>query len=65
MKKSFTAAGIATCVMLLMTGCAPTLRPTKLPYFLEKLDQHQFSPEEKRTLGEILHYINDLENDAH
>jgi len=64
MKKSYTVVGIATCVMLLMTGCAPTLRPTRLPEFLEKLDQHQFSLEEKRTLGEILHYINDLENDA-
>jgi len=62
MKRSVIVVGAVTLIVLLTHGCTPTLRPTRLPEFLEKLDQHRFSPEEKRTLGEILHYINQLEN---
>ncbi|MDC0283375.1 hypothetical protein OAK55_01365 [Akkermansiaceae bacterium] len=54
----------AICVMLLMSGCTPTLRPTKLPYFLEKAKEQTWTEDQKQTVGEMLHYINDLENNA-
>jgi len=48
-----------------MSGCTPTLRPTKLPYFLEKAKEQPWTTDQKQMVGEMLHYINDLENNQH
>ena len=44
-----------------IVGCT-TIKRSELPYFIEKLEEHSFTPEEKGTIGELLRYINDLEN---
>ncbi len=55
----------ATSVLLslLMSGCAATVKPTRLPEFIEKLQAHAFSESERVTIGEILDYVNNLENE--
>ena len=50
---AITSASIVGCV---------TIKRSELPYFIEKLEEHSFTPEEKDTIGELLRYINDLEN---
>jgi hypothetical protein len=44
-----------------MSGCV-TLRESRIPEFIEELDQHEFSSSERETIGDILDYVNDLEN---
>jgi len=46
-----------------MSGCV-TLRESRIPEFIDKLDQHEFSLDERETIGTILDYVNDLENDV-
>tara|TARA_R100001244_G_scaffold115466_1_gene85648 strand:- start:152 stop:352 length:201 start_codon:yes stop_codon:yes gene_type:complete len=56
---------IAFMMVLLTSGCVmPPMTETKIPQFLEELKTHQFSVEEKQTIGKLLHYINDLENNV-
>jgi len=38
------------------------MRESRIPEFLEELNNHEFSIEQKETIGEILHYVNELEN---
>ena len=45
---------------VLSSGCA-TSKPTRVPEFISKLSQQQYSPEQKQVIGEMLRYINDLE----
>jgi hypothetical protein len=49
--------------LVLMSGCV-TLRESRIPEFIEELDQHEFSSSERETIGTILDYVNDLENDV-
>ena len=49
-------------VSLSIAGCT-TLRPSRIPEMIQKLDQHEFSKAERETIGELLQYINTLEND--
>jgi hypothetical protein len=51
-------------VILSTSGCV-TLRQSRIPEFLQKLNNHEFSIEEKETIGEILHYVNELEKRFH
>ena len=44
-----------------MSGCV-TLRESRIPEFIEELDQHEFSSSEREPIGDILDYVNDLEN---
>lgn len=30
---------------------------------IQSLERHEFDPEERRTIGELLKYINELENE--
>ena len=45
----------------LMSGCA-TMRESRIPEFLQELNNHEFNQPQKETIGEILDYVNDLEN---
>jgi len=49
--------------LVLMSGCV-TLRESRIPEFIEELDRHEFSSSERETIGTILDYVNDLENDV-
>jgi hypothetical protein len=46
---------------LSMTGCIPTIKQSKIPNFIERLKQEQFTKEQKVIVGDLLHYVNDLE----
>jgi hypothetical protein len=61
MLKSLLLAATMSTVILSTSGCV-TLRQSRIPEFLQKLNNHEFSIEEKETIGEILYYINELEN---
>jgi len=39
-----------------------TMRTSRVPYFIENLEKHSFTLEQKETIGEILHYVNELES---
>ena len=54
------AATISTTI-LLSNGCA-TLKQSRIPEFLQELNNHEFNQEQRQTIGEILEYINQLEN---
>ena len=54
-------------VMIAMTissisGCAVKMAPTRIPELVEDLKKHDFSKSERDTIGKLLKYINDLEN---
>jgi hypothetical protein len=61
MLKSLLLAATMSTVILSTSGCV-TLKESRIPEFLQKLNNHEFSIEEKETIGEILHYVNELEN---
>ena len=48
--------------MILMTGCV-TVRQSKVPTFLQRLNSLEFNVEQRELIGDMLHYINDLENE--
>jgi hypothetical protein len=60
LKKSLIVVTLSTALVL-MSGCA-TLRQSRIPEFIEELDQHEFSSSERETIGDILDYVNELEN---
>ena len=60
LKKLLLAVTVSTALVL-MSGCE-TLRESRIPEFIEELDQHEFSSSERETIGDILDYVNDLEN---
>jgi len=62
LKKSLIVVTLSTALVL-MSGCA-TLRQSRIPEFIEELDQHEFSSSERETIGDILDYVNELENDV-
>lgn len=45
----------------LIAGCT-TIKPSRIEYFIGELEQHTFSSEQRKTIGEILKYVNELEN---
>lgn len=47
-----------------MAGCV-TVRHSRVPVLIEQLNRHDFTPAQRETIGELLHYINDLEHDTH
>lgn len=61
MLKSLLFVATMSIASVLMTGCV-TLKESRIPEFLQKLNNHEFNQEEKETIGEILHYVNELEN---
>lgn len=61
MLKNSLLVGTMSIASVLMTGCV-TMRESRIPEFMEELNKHEFSPEQKETIGEILHYVNELEN---
>ncbi len=61
MLKSSLLAATTITTILLTSGCI-TPRESKIPEFLQKLNNHEFSADEKETIGEILYYVNELEN---
>lgn len=52
-----SAAGLA---MTLIAGCA-TARTSRVPEFIRRLNQHEFTKEQRAVVGDILHYVNELE----
>ena len=61
MLKNLQLAVAVSTALVLMSGCV-TLRESRIPEFIEELDQHEFSSSERETIGDILDYVNDLEN---
>ena len=61
MLKNFLLVATISTASLLTNGCV-TIRESRIPEFLQKLNNHEFSIEQKETIGEILHYVNELEN---
>ena len=55
-------AAISATISLSIVGCMTTIKKSEIPGFIQKLEQHSFSPEEKETIAEILRYANDLES---
>ena len=63
MSKRLNWSVISVTTILLMAGCAAPIKPTRIPEFIERLQVHDFSESERVTIGEILDYVNDLENE--
>jgi len=63
MLKNLQLVVTLSTALVLMSGCA-TLRQSRIPEFIEELDQHEFSSSERETIGDILDYVNELENDV-
>tara|TARA_R100001463_G_scaffold92213_2_gene146963 strand:+ start:463 stop:657 length:195 start_codon:yes stop_codon:yes gene_type:complete len=61
MLKNLLLAVTVSTALVSMSGCA-TLTKSRIPEFIEELNQHEFSSSERETIGEILDYVNDLEN---
>jgi hypothetical protein len=61
MLKNLQLVVTVSIALVLMSGCV-TLRESRIPEFIEELDQHEFSSSERETIGVILDYVNDLEN---
>jgi len=61
MLKNLQLVVTVSIALVLMSGCV-TLRESRIPEFIEELDQHEFSSSERETIGDILDYVNDLEN---
>lgn len=61
MLKNLQLVVTVSTALILTSGCA-TLRESRIPEFIEELNQHEFSSSERETIGEILDYVNDLEN---
>ena len=36
-----------------------------MPVLIEHLNRYDFTVSQRETIGELLHYINDLEHDTH
>jgi hypothetical protein len=47
--------------LILSSGCL-TLRESRIPEFMKALSSHDFNQEERQTIGEILEYVNHMEN---
>jgi len=63
MLKNLQLVVTVSTALVLMSGCV-TLRESRIPEFIEELDQHEFSSSERETIGVILDYVNDLENNV-
>jgi len=61
MRKKVKNVVVIATISSLIVGCM-TMRTSRLPYFIENLEKHSFTPEQRETIGEILRYVNDLEN---
>jgi hypothetical protein len=61
MLKNLQLVVTVSTALVLMSGCV-TLRESRIPEFIEELDHHEFSSSERETIGDILDYVNDLEN---
>ena len=60
--QSLRIAGTLVIASLSIGGCT-TIRPSRIPEMIQRLDAHDFNKEEKQTISELLHYINYLENE--
>ena len=62
MLKRLLLVAVMSIASILLSGCV-TLKESRIPEFLQKLNNHEFSVDEKATIGEILYYVNELENE--
>jgi PBP1b-binding outer membrane lipoprotein LpoB len=62
MLRKLKTVGTLIIAMLLMSGCV-TVRESQLPSILQQLNNHDFNEAERYTIGNILDYINELENE--
>lgn len=60
LRKLLIVATISTA-LILSSGCL-TLRESRIPEFMKALSSHDFNQEERQTIGEILEYVNHMEN---
>lgn len=61
MLKNLLLSVTVSIALVSVSGCM-TLKESRIPEFIEELDQHEFSSSERQTIGKLLNYINDLEN---
>jgi hypothetical protein len=61
MLKKLRIVGIIVTASLLMNGCV-TVKKSRIPEFLQELNNHEFNQYQKQTIGKILDYVNTLEN---
>ena len=61
-RKKYLAVATISTLLILMTGCV-TVRQSKVPTFLQRLNSLDFDVEQRELIGDMLHYINDLENE--
>tara|TARA_R100001198_G_scaffold97000_1_gene90736 strand:- start:4576 stop:4764 length:189 start_codon:yes stop_codon:yes gene_type:complete len=61
MLNQLKSVAVIVTTSALIAGCA-TIRKSEIPFFIQKLEEHSFTPEEKQTIGEILRYVNELES---
>ena len=54
--------GVTISTMLIFSSGCVTLKQSRIPEFLQELNNHEFNQEQRQTIGEILEYINQLEN---
>lgn len=62
LKKRFFAGVTLLLLLGLETGCV-TVRPSRIDEFIEKLSQHEFTLPQREAIGEVLDYVNELEQD--
>jgi hypothetical protein len=60
--KLIARLSIGGILMASTLGCAATTKRSRVPEFIERLKQHQFSQPERVVIGDILHYVNELES---
>jgi len=53
--------GLIITTTVLISGCV-TIRESRIPEFIERLDRFEFSEDQREVIGDVLHYVNELEN---
>jgi len=61
MLKNLLIGVILSTTVVLTSGCV-TIKQSRVPQFLEELNSHEFDFAERQTIGKILDYVNQLEN---
>jgi hypothetical protein len=61
MLKNLLLGVTISTTILLSNGCV-TLKQSRIPEFLQELNNHEFNPEQRQSIGKILEYVNQLEN---
>ena len=64
LKKKWAKKFLIAIASLLIIGCAYRATKTRIPEFIENLEKLSMSDEQRKEVGKILQYTNQLEHDA-